>query len=77
MEWISWSNGAYLLAILAGGYLTLASKKYRNLIKEVKEALEVYSVSMKDGKLSDVEKDKLLKEVLDILQAGIKLFWKF
>ena len=75
MEWFSWSNGAYLTAILVGSYVTYSASKYKNILREVQEALETYHQAMKDGKLTDAEKDKIIKEVLDIASAGIKLFW--
>jgi len=75
MEWLSWSNGAYLMAILVGSYVTYSAQKYKKVLKEIQEALETYHQAMKDGKLTDAEKDKLIKEVLDIAQAGIRLFW--
>lgn len=75
MEWLSWSNGAYLSAILVGSYVTYSANKYKIVLKEIKEALESYHQAMKDGKLTDAEKDKLVKEVLDIASAGIKIFW--
>ena len=75
MEWISWSNAAYMVAIMLGGYITFAANKYKKVLKEIQEALETYHQAMKDGKLTDAEKDKLIKEVLDIAQAGIRLFW--
>ena len=75
MEWLSWSNGAYLLAIVVGSYITYSAQKYKNVLKEIQEALETYHQAMKDGKLTDAEKDKVVKEILDIAQAGIRLFW--
>jgi len=76
MEWLSWSNVAYVIAILIGGYLTISTNKYRKLIKEVQEALEEYHKASKDGNITKSERDAIVKEVLDILSAGIKIFWK-
>ena len=39
MEWLSWSNGAYLMAVIIGGGLTFAAAKYKKVLKEIQEAL--------------------------------------
>jgi hypothetical protein len=77
MEWLSWSNAAYLAVIIIGGGMTFAAAKYKKLLKEIKEALEAYREAAKDGKITAAERDKIVKEVLDIAGAGIKIFWKF
>lgn len=77
MEWLSWSNGAYLAAIMIGGYITFAAAKYKKVLKEIQEALDAYHEAAKDGKITEEERDKIVREVLDIAQAGIKLFWRW
>jgi len=77
MEWLSWGNVAYAAAIIVGGGLTFAATKYKNLLKEVKEALNTYHEAAKDGKITEAERDKIMKEVLDIASSGVKIFWKF
>jgi|TARA_R100001530_G_scaffold30647_1_gene24126 hypothetical protein len=77
MEWLSWTNGAYLAAIIIGGGMTFAAAKYKNLLKEIKEALNTYHEAAKDGKITEAERDKIVKEVLDIASAGVKIFWKW
>lgn len=77
MEWLSWTNAAYLGAIIIGGGMTMAAAKYKNLLKEIKEALNTYHEAAKDGKITAAERDKIVKEVLDIASAGVKIFWKF
>jgi|TARA_Y100000034_G_C6869695_1_gene396837 hypothetical protein len=77
MEWLSWSNAAYLAVIIIGGGMTFAAAKYKKLLKEIKEALEAYREAAKDGKITAAERDKIVKEVLDVAGAGIKIFWKF
>ena len=47
------------------------------MLKEIKEALETYREAAKDGKITAAERDKIVKEVLDVAGAGIKIFWKF
>ncbi len=77
MEWLSWSNAAYMAAIIVGGGITFAATKYRGVLKEVKEALNTYHEAAKDGKITEAERDKIMKEVLDIASSGVKIFWKF
>jgi len=77
MEWLSWTNGAYLAAIIIGGGMTFAAAKYKKVLKEIQEALNVYHEAAKDGKITEAERDKIVKEVLDIASAGVKIFWKW
>tara|TARA_R100001480_G_scaffold119334_1_gene118421 strand:- start:40 stop:273 length:234 start_codon:yes stop_codon:yes gene_type:complete len=77
MEWLSWSNAAYMAAIIVGGGLTFAATKYRGVLKEVQEALNAYHEAAKDGKITEAERDKIMKEVLDIASSSVKIFWKF
>jgi|TARA_R100000501_G_C2626822_1_gene120598 hypothetical protein len=77
MEWLSWSNAAYLAAILVGGYISISAVKYKKVLREIQEALNTYHEAAKDGKITKSERDKIVKEVLDIASAGIKIFWKF
>ena len=76
-EWLSWTNAAYLAAIIVGGGITFAAAKYKKVLKEIQEALNVYHEAAKDGKITADEREKIMKEVLDIASAGIKIFWKF
>ena len=77
MEWLSWSNAAYMAAIIVGGGLTFAATKYRGVLKEVQEALNTYHAAAKDGTITEEERDKIVKEMLDIASAGVKIFWRF
>jgi|TARA_R100000789_G_scaffold11896_1_gene15858 hypothetical protein len=77
MEWLSWSNGAYLAIILIGGYMAIVSAKYRNVLKETKEALEEYRKATEDGEITDEERDLIVRQCLDVLSAGVKIFWKW
>ena len=76
-EWVSWTNAAYMAAIIVGGGITFAAAKYKKVLKEIQEALNVYHEAAKDGKITADEREKIMKEVLDIASAGIKIFWKF
>jgi len=76
-EWLSWTNAAYMAAIIVGGGITFAAAKYKKVLKEIQEALNVYHEAAKDGKITADEREKIMKEVLDIASAGVKIFWKF
>ncbi len=76
MEWISWSNGFYLLGLIFAGLLTIVSAKYRALVKEIGEVAKALDEAYEDGKLTKAEKNKIIKEVLDVLKALINLRWK-
>ena len=77
MDWFTWSNFAYLLVLIAGALLTVVSTKWRNVVKEAKEALEKYKEAMADGTMTKKEKEAVMKETLDILGAILKVYWKF
>lgn len=76
-DWLNWANAAYMGAIIIGGGIAFAATKYKKLLKEIQEALNVYHEAKKDGKITSAERDKIMKEVLDIASAGVKIFWKF
>jgi len=76
-EWLSWTNAAYMAAIIVGGGITFAAAKYKKVLKEIQEALNVYHEAAKDGKITADEREKIMKEVLDIASAGVRIFWKF
>ena len=78
MEWLTWGNGAYLIAIILGGMATLVATKYRPALKELKEVAQKYNEAMKDGKMSAKEKQELAKECMDVVSAVLKLFvWRW
>ena len=77
MDWLTWSNGAYLFAIVLGGLVTLVATKYKPAIIEIKEVAQKYNEAMKDGKMTAKEKQELAKECMDVVSAIVKLFWKF
>ena len=70
MEWLSWSNAAYLSVIILGAMVTMVATKYRIILKEMKEAA-------KDGKITPAEQQAIAKECMDVLLAAVKLVWKF
>ena len=65
------------MAVIIGGGLTFAAAKYKKVLKEIQEALNTYHEAAKDGEITEQERDKIVKEVLDIAQAGVKIFWRW
>ena len=76
-EWLSWTNAAYMAAIIVGGGITFAAAKYKKVLKGIQEALNVYHEAAKDGKITAKEREKIMKEVLEIASAGVRIFSKF
>jgi hypothetical protein len=77
MEWLSFSNAAYMLVIILGAAGTLAAVKYKPLIKEVKEVAQKYHDAKKDSKITAKEQQAIAKECMDVVVAIGRLVWKF
>jgi len=77
MEWLSWSNAAYLAVIILGAVATMVATKYRIILKEMKEVAVKYNEASKDGKITKEEQQAIAKECMDVLMAAVKLIWKF
>jgi len=61
--------------MIAGG-ATFVGLKYKKLVNEIKEVFKVLQESYEDGKLDNDERKKIMKEVLDVLGALVKIAWK-
>tara|TARA_R100000664_G_scaffold3225_1_gene7473 strand:- start:1975 stop:2208 length:234 start_codon:yes stop_codon:yes gene_type:complete len=77
MEWLTWANFAYMMAIILAAVGTMVATKYRIVIKELKEVADTYHTAMKDGELDEKEKQKLAKECMDVVMSVVRLVWKF
>jgi len=75
-DYITWSNGFYLLGLILATVATLMSAKYRKVMKEVGDVAKTLEIANMDGKLTKREKEQIMKEVLDVLKALINLKWK-
>lgn len=75
-NWFNFSNFLYLMILALGTIVTIVSVKYRNLMKEIRDVFEVLRVGYEDGKLTKKEKESVMKEVLDVLSALLKVVWK-
>jgi hypothetical protein len=76
MEWFSWTNLFYLLGLILAGVFTLVASKYKRLVYEMKDVMKALEDGYEDGSLSKKEKDKIMKECLDVLKSLINLKWK-
>ena len=74
--WVTWDNALYLGIIVLGGLLTLVILKYRIVIIEMKELLEIIRQAYEDKVLTDIERKAILKEALDVVRELIYLAWK-
>ena len=61
--------------MLAGG-ATFVGLKYKKLVDEMKDVFKVLQESYADGKLDNDERKKIMKEVLDVMGALLKIAWK-
>lgn len=77
MDWMNWSNFAYLMVIILGAVGTMVATKYRIVVKEMKEVALKYHEAKKDGKITKEEQQEIAKECMDVLMATVKLVWKF
>jgi hypothetical protein len=77
MEWMNWTNFAYLMVIILGAVGTMVATKYRIVVKELKEVAQKYHEVSKDGKIDEKEKQALAKESMDVLMAVVKMVWRF
>lgn len=75
-EWFTWSNGFYLAGLIVAGGATFVGLKYKKLVNELKEVFKALQEGYEDGKLTKKEKERVMKEVLDVLSALIKIAWR-
>ena len=75
-DYFSWTNAFYLLGLILAGIATLMASRYKNMMKEIGDVAKTLEEAYADGKLSNKEKKKIMKEVLDVLKSVINLKWK-
>ena len=75
-DYFSWTNAFYLIGLILAGIATLMASRYKNMMKEIGDVAKTLEESYADGKLSNKEKKKIMKEVLDVLKSVINLKWK-
>ena len=75
-DYFSWTNLFYLLGLIVAGIATLMASKYKSMMKEIGDVAKTLEEANADGKISNAEKKKIMKEVLDVLKSVINLKWK-
>ena len=75
-EYFSWTNLFYLIGLILAGVATMMASKYKAMMKEIGDVSQTLEEAYADGKLSNKEKKKIMKEVLDVLKSVINLKWK-
>tara|TARA_Y100000310_G_C20568692_1_gene756884 strand:+ start:622 stop:891 length:270 start_codon:yes stop_codon:yes gene_type:complete len=75
-DYFSWTNGFYLLGLILAGIATMMATRYRSMMKEIGDVARVLEEAYADKKVTNAEKKKIMKEVLDVLKSVINLKWK-
>ena len=75
-DWFNWTNFFYLLGLVLAGGATFVGLKYKKLIEELKEVFKVLQDAYEDGRLDKDEQKQIMKEVLDVFSALLKIAWK-
>ena len=75
-DYFSWTNLFYLVGLILAGIATMMASKYKAMMKEVGDVARTLEEAYADGKISNAEKKKIMKEVLDVLKSVINLKWK-
>ena len=75
-DWVSWSNFFYMIGLGVAGYATSVTVKNRNIVVQIGEMVKALEDGYKDKKLDKAEKDKIMKEALDVAKAVIQSKWK-
>ena len=75
-DWFNWTNFFYLLGLILAGGATFVGLKYKKLIDEIKEVFNALQEAYEDGKLSKAEQKAVMKEILDVFSALLKIAWK-
>ena len=76
LDFFSWSNLFYLLALIIAGVATMMAAKYKTMMKEIGDVAKVLEEAYADKKVTAAEKKKIMKEVLDVLKSVINLKWR-
>tara|TARA_R100001463_G_scaffold8946_4_gene26978 strand:+ start:281 stop:484 length:204 start_codon:yes stop_codon:yes gene_type:complete len=65
-----------MVGLCIAGYATTVTAKNRNIIVQVGELVKALEEGLKDKKLTKAEKDRIMKEALDVAKAVIQSRWK-
>ena len=75
-DYFSWTNLFYLIGLILAGIATMMATKYKAMMKEIGDVARVLEEAYADKKVTNSEKKKIMKEVLDVLKSVINLRWK-
>ena len=75
-DYFNWTNMFYLIGLILAGIATLMASKYKTMLKEIGDVAKVLEEAYADKKVTNAEKKKIMKEVLDVLKSVINLKWK-
>ena len=75
-DYFSWTNLFYFIGLIIAGLATIMATKYKAMMKEIGDVAKTLEEANADGKISNAEKKKIMKEVLDVLKSVINLKWK-
>tara|TARA_Y100001973_G_C5204662_1_gene340565 strand:- start:4978 stop:5181 length:204 start_codon:yes stop_codon:yes gene_type:complete len=65
-----------MIGLGIAGYATSVTVKNRNIVVQIGELVKALEDGMRDKKLTKAEKDKVMKEALDVAKAVIQSKWK-
>jgi len=74
-EWFSWDTALYAGVLALGAIATVATVRYRKVIVELQEVAEVLREAYKDKRITKAEKERIMKEILDVVSALLKSAW--
>ena len=75
-EWVSWSNFFYMIGLGVAGYAASVTAINRNMVIQFGAFIKAFEEGMKDKKLTEKEKDRIMKEALDVAKAFVQSKWK-
>ena len=75
-DYFSWTNLFYFIGLIIAGLATIMATKYKALMKEIGDVARTLEEANADNKITNAEKKKIMKEVLDVLKSVINLKWK-
>ena len=75
-DYFSWTNLFYFIGLIIAGLATIMATKYKAMMKEIGDVARTLEEANADNKITNDEKKKIMKEVLDVLKSVINLKWK-
>ena len=75
-DYFSWTNLFYFIGLIIAGLATIMASKYKTLMKEIGDVARTLEEANADNKITNAEKKRIMKEVLDVLKSVITLRWK-